>query len=285
MKLTDKFTQALAYAERLHRNQTRKGNDIPYVAHLLAVCATVLEHGGDEDVAIAALLHDAVEDQGGEKTQSAIEAMFEPRVARIVAACTDTTSADPSTKAPWEERKRRHIVKLATVDADVALVTAADKLHNLTAIIRDVRRDGPETLSRFNAGPDQQLWYFTAVAAAIGRHRAVAPVGEIEEGVQVLASLLNIAVPKLEPAACDGGPAGGGESASKKTINDLIREKPELFDYEDCRPPSESNYWPSDPDSTLSPAVRERLKQLGKYDEYIAEGKRRAAEARRRATE
>jgi (p)ppGpp synthase/HD superfamily hydrolase len=160
MKLTERFAQALAYAERLHRTQTRKGNDIPYVAHLLAVCATVLEHGGDEDVAIAALLHDAVEDQGGLETQSAIEAKFGSSVARIIAACTDSTSADPATKAPWEERKRRHIAKLATVDADVALVTAADKLHNLTAIIRDVRREGPGTLSRFNAKPDQQLWYF-----------------------------------------------------------------------------------------------------------------------------
>jgi (p)ppGpp synthase/HD superfamily hydrolase len=106
-------------------------NDIPYVAHLLAVCATVLEWGGDEDVAIAALLHDAVEDQGGLPTLKAIEEKFGARVARIVATCTDSTSSDPTAKPDWEVRKRAHIAKLATVDADVALVTAADKLHNL----------------------------------------------------------------------------------------------------------------------------------------------------------
>ena len=162
--LTDKFSEALVYAERLHRRQRRKGNDIPYVAHLLAVSATVLEHGGDEDTAIAALLHDAVEDQGGVKTLREIEAKFGPRVARIVEACTDSLCEDPAEKAPWEDRKRAHLAHLAHADADVALVTAADKLH------------GPATLARFKAGPDRQLWYFREVAKALGRHRATAPV-------------------------------------------------------------------------------------------------------------
>lgn len=193
--MTDRFADALAFAERLHRSQTRKGNDIPYVAHLLAVCATVLEWGGSEDTAIAALLHDAVEDQGGLETLIAIEARYGPRVAEIVAACTDSASPDPEAKAPWEDRKGKHIAKLSEASADVALVTAADKLHNLTAMIRDVRRDGPATLSRFNAPPERLLWYFASIATAIAPHRAVAPVDEIDDGVLVLASLLDLAVP------------------------------------------------------------------------------------------
>ena len=209
MKLTDRFSDALTFAERLHRTQTRKGNDIPYVAHLMAVCATVLEWGGDEDTAIAALLHDAVEDQGGLPTLRTIEEQFGPRVAKIVAACTDSTSVDPTTKPDWEVRKRAHIAKLATIDADVALVTAADKLHNLTAIIRDVRQQGPATMSRFNAKPDRLVWYFVSVAVAISQHRAVAPVGEIEEGVQVLASLVNLAVPVADLVSAGGGVTAG----------------------------------------------------------------------------
>jgi (p)ppGpp synthase/HD superfamily hydrolase len=150
--LTDRFAEALTYAERLHRKQTRKGNDIPYVAHLMAVSATVLEWGGDEDIAIAALLHDAVEDQGGVDTLREIEARFGGRVAGIVMGCTDSTSSDLAAKAPWEERKRHHVAELAQASPDIALVTAADKLHNLTAMIRDVRKHGPATMRRQDLG-------------------------------------------------------------------------------------------------------------------------------------
>jgi (p)ppGpp synthase/HD superfamily hydrolase len=160
----------------------------------------VLEHGGDEDTAIAGLLHDAVEDQGGPEALREIELRFGPRVAGIVKACSDSTSSDPAAKEPWEVRKRAHIAKLATVEVDVALVTAADKLHNLTAMIRDIRREGPGTLSRFNAAPAQLVWYFASVASAIARHRAIAPVGEIEEGVHELASLLGLPVRFVEGA-------------------------------------------------------------------------------------
>jgi (p)ppGpp synthase/HD superfamily hydrolase len=192
--LTDRFARALVYAERLHRRQRRKGNDIPYVAHLLAVSATVLEHSGDEDTAIAALLHDAVEDQGGLPTLREIETQFGRRVATVVEACTDSVSADPAAKLPWDDRKRSYLAHLIHADADVALVAAADKLHNLTAMIRDVRRDGPAAMRRFRAGPDRQLWYFREVAKALGRHRATAPVEEIERGVETLAGLLDHAV-------------------------------------------------------------------------------------------
>lgn len=193
--LTDRFAEALTYAERLHRKQTRKGNDIPYVAHLMAVSATVLEWGGDEDIAIAALLHDAVEDQGGVDTLREIEARFGGRVAGIVMGCTDSTSSDPAAKAPWEERKRHHVAELAQASLDIALVTAADKLHNLTAMIRDVRKHGPATMGRFNAKPERLLWYFASIASALRQHRDSVPADEIESGVETLASLLGLKAP------------------------------------------------------------------------------------------
>jgi (p)ppGpp synthase/HD superfamily hydrolase len=191
--LTDRFADALAYAERLHRTQTRKGNRIPYVAHLMAVCATVLEWGGDEDTAIAALLHDAVEDQGGLETLTDIRIRFGDRVAGIVAACSDSTTADSGKKAPWLERKRRHIDHLAGAGMDVALVTAADKLHNITAMIRDIRRHGAETMKRFNATPEQVVWYNRQIVGAMAEHRDVAPVTDLEEATATLAGLLHVA--------------------------------------------------------------------------------------------
>ncbi len=190
--LTDRLSNAFAYAERLHRQQTRKGNDIPYVAHLMAVCATVLEWGGDEDVAIAALFHDAVEDQGGLDTLNEIMARFGERVAEIVTACSDSMTTDKAVKAPWEERKKVTVSKLRDASLDVALVTAADKLHNLSALVRDVRREGPATMSRFNAAPDRIVWYHGAVAEALDRHRERVPVGEIEQANAELATLLGV---------------------------------------------------------------------------------------------
>jgi (p)ppGpp synthase/HD superfamily hydrolase len=189
MNLTDRFADALGYAEKLHRDQTRKGNDIPYVAHLLAVAATVLEWGCDEDTAIAALLHDAVEDQGGLATAQVIRERFGDRVADVVLACTDSVSENPSQKPPWEARKRAYIAKLARADRQVALITAADKLHNLTAIVRDVKAYGPETLTRFNA-PDRLLWYYTSVIAALATHDDPAPLGELQARARELAGLL-----------------------------------------------------------------------------------------------
>ncbi len=189
MILTDRFTDALAFAERLHRTQSRKGNDVPYVAHLLAVCATVLEWGGDEETAIAALLHDAVEDQGGLATLDAIRDRYGERVAGIVLTCTDSTSADPAAKAPWEERKRAHLAKIRQAGPEVALVTAADKLHNLSAMIRDIRRFGPATLERFNAKPDRLVWYVRAMAEALAPYAAMAPVDEIRAGAETLERL------------------------------------------------------------------------------------------------
>jgi (p)ppGpp synthase/HD superfamily hydrolase len=192
--LTDRFSEALTYAERLHRRQFRKGNDIPYVAHLLAVCSLVLEWGGQEDTAIASLLHDAAEDQGGEATLAEIRRRFGDRVADAVLACSDSLTATKEAKAPWRERKLRHVQKLRTCVPDAILITAADKLHNLSALIRDVRRDGPQTMSRFNAEPAHIIWYHREVVAALRMRDECPPqfVGEIEIAISTLEKLLGM---------------------------------------------------------------------------------------------
>jgi (p)ppGpp synthase/HD superfamily hydrolase len=192
--LTDRFADALTYAEHLHRRQVRKGNDIPYVAHLLAVCSIVLEWGGDEDTAIAALLHDAVEDQGGEATLLDIRRRFGTRVAEIVVACSDSVTADKSDKAPWRDRKLNQVRKLRECLPEAALVMAADKLHNVAALVRDVRREGAPTMDRFNAEPAQIIWYHREIVSGL-RERSECPqslVTKLEAAVTTLAELLNL---------------------------------------------------------------------------------------------
>jgi (p)ppGpp synthase/HD superfamily hydrolase len=187
--LTDRFTDALTFAEQLHRTQTRKGNDIPYVAHLMAVTAIVLEWGADEDTAIAALLDDAVEDQGGEATAELIRARYGDRVTDLVLHCTDSASADPAQKRPWLERKTAYLERLAHADQPAALITAADKLHNITATLRDVRTHGPETLARFNE-PALVIWYNRAVADALAPHAGRVPIAELRSATEELARLV-----------------------------------------------------------------------------------------------
>jgi (p)ppGpp synthase/HD superfamily hydrolase len=125
--LTRRFELALQFASGLHHSQCRKGTPIPYISHLMAVSALVLEAGGDEDLAIAALLHDAVEDQGGAPTLQIIRRMFGDRVANVVMECSDT---DREPKPPWRERKERYLTHLLSASADALLVSMADKLHN-----------------------------------------------------------------------------------------------------------------------------------------------------------
>jgi (p)ppGpp synthase/HD superfamily hydrolase len=191
--LTDRFADALTFAEKIHRDQRRKGNDIPYVAHLMAVTATVLEWDGDEDTAIAALLHDAVEDQGGVPMAEEIRRRFGDRVAELVLHCTDSTSTDPATKPPWEERKTAYLARLASAGPEAALITAADKIHNLTATIRDVRAHGLAALDRF-ARPDRLVWYYASVAAAIAQHEGRVPLNELREAAATLEALVTPAV-------------------------------------------------------------------------------------------
>ena len=161
-----RFRAALVLAAEVHADQRRKGTEIPYVAHVLAVTAIVLEHGGDEDEAIAALLHDAVEDGGGRPMLERIRNEFGERVAMIVDGCTDAY-VDP--KPPWAERKRAYLAELATEDDAVVLVSAADKLHNATAILNDHRTVGDAVWGRFRATPEETVGYYVALAAVYRR--------------------------------------------------------------------------------------------------------------------
>lgn len=161
--LTDRFDEALAYASRIHRDQRRKDTAIPYVSHLLAVASLTLEHGGDEDQAIAALLHDAAEDQGGAERLADIEARFGPGVAAIVADCTDSW-AEP--RPPWRERKAAYVAALAGKPARSLLVSLADKTHNARAIVGDLRRHGDDLWPRFTGGKAGTLWYYGTLARA-----------------------------------------------------------------------------------------------------------------------
>src|SRR5881227_3632367 len=136
MELSTRFEDALTFATRLHADQTRKGTSIPYISHLLAVTSIVLEQGGNEDEAIAALLHDAIEDQGGAPTREEIRRRFGDTVVAIVDGCTDT---EVMPKPPWRERKEAYIAHIREASTAVRLVSAADKLHNARAVLADYR--------------------------------------------------------------------------------------------------------------------------------------------------
>ena len=160
--LTEKFHLAMKYATFWHRHQVRKSTDLTYILHPLGVASLVLEAGGNEDEAIAALLHDVPEDCGGQVMLEEIEALFGPRVAEIVAGCSDTLVEDRANKPEWRVRKQNHIDEIkASSDMGLHLVTAADKLHNARAIVTDLQNDGPIVWNRFNAGQEDILWYYT----------------------------------------------------------------------------------------------------------------------------
>ena len=186
MALSTRFDDALVYAARLHANQTRKGTTIPYIAHLLAVASIALEHGADEDTAIAALLHDAVEDQGGAVTRAEIQRRFGDKVTMIVDGCTDT---DIVPKPPWRARKQAYIAHLADAAPETRLVSAADKLHNARAILSDYRRSGDTLWNRFNGGKDGTLWYYQALAQAFAIYGPADIAAELKRTVQELVSL------------------------------------------------------------------------------------------------
>lgn len=181
--LSPRFDEALTFAVDLHREQPRKGTGVPYVSHLLSVAALVLEHGGSEDQAIAALLHDAVEDQGGRPTAERIRERFGDLVADIVDGCTDT---DISPKPPWRERKEAYLARVRREPAHVRLVSAADKLHNARTMVTDLRIHGPALWERFNAGRDETLWYLESLVAAF-REAGSMPI--VEELARTVAEL------------------------------------------------------------------------------------------------
>jgi (p)ppGpp synthase/HD superfamily hydrolase len=156
----------------------RKGTKIPYLSHLLSACALVLESGGTEDEAIAALLHDAVEDQGGAPILAEIERRFGGAVAAIVKGCTDSDT--PDEKPPWRPRKEAYIAHLREAPLPVRRVSAADKLHNARSIVADLHRLGPALFSRFTGGRDGTLWYYETLSGVF----AQAGVGFLAEELQ-----------------------------------------------------------------------------------------------------
>jgi (p)ppGpp synthase/HD superfamily hydrolase len=164
MILSEAFARAMVDAESYHHEQSRKSTDIPYVSHLLGVCSLVLEAGGSETEAIAALLHDAAEDCGGRPVLAAIETKFGPDVARIVEACSDAFVAVGEVKPPWRQRKTTYIEHLRRADESTLLVSAADKLHNLRAIQADFMQIGDSVFDRFSTGGSNKrvdvLWYY-----------------------------------------------------------------------------------------------------------------------------
>jgi GTP pyrophosphokinase len=183
--MTRRFVEALAFACDLHRTQARKGTQIPYVAHLLAVASLALEHGADEDEAIAALLHDAVEDQGGAATEAIVRERFGDRVAGVVRDCTD---ADVIPKPPWRERKERYVAHIRGASPSARLVSACDKLHNARAILADYRVLGEALWARFTAGRES-LWYYRALVDAFAAHGRTALVDELDRVVSELERL------------------------------------------------------------------------------------------------
>ena len=164
VRLSDRYFEAVAYASQLHEGQTRKGTNIPYISHLLGVSSLVLEALGDEEQAIGALLHDAAEDCGGESRLVEIESLYGERVAGIVRGCSDSLSEDPDEKDDWMKRKEAYLKHLAQADADVVLVSAADKLHNARSLWTDIQRDGTDTMKRFNESGARTAWYYVEIA-------------------------------------------------------------------------------------------------------------------------
>jgi (p)ppGpp synthase/HD superfamily hydrolase len=185
--LTQRFEDAMVYALHLHASQTRKGSGVPYISHLLSVAALTLEYGGSEDEAIAALLHDAVEDQGGAVTRAEILRRFGPVVTGIVDGCSDT---DATPKPPWRARKEAYIAHIPNASDSVRLVSACDKLHNVRALLMDYRIMGEELWRRFHGGREGTLWYYRSLVDVLRSGRTVQVVNELDRAVTELETLV-----------------------------------------------------------------------------------------------
>jgi GTP pyrophosphokinase len=188
MMLSERFIDALTFATQLHAGQTRKGSEVPYIAHLLGVASTVLEHGANEDEAIAALLHDAIEDQGGAATREEIRRRFGDTVTEIVDGCTDS---DTTPKPPWRQRKEAYIAHIPTASASVLLVSAADKLYNARSVLNDYRLIGDAVWERFQGGKNGSLWYYRAVVDAFRSTGSSPLFDELERVVSELERLVD----------------------------------------------------------------------------------------------
>ena len=182
--LTARFDEAFRYAHDVHATQTRKGTSAPYIGHLMGVASIVLDDGGSEDEAIAALLHDAPEDQGGRARLEDIRQRFGDAVARIVEDCTDAWDVP---KAAWAERKQAYIEHARRLPASSLRVSAADKVHNAYAILRDLRNTGEQVWARFSANADDIISYYESLVRAYrqaGGGRLVDELDRIVRGIE-----------------------------------------------------------------------------------------------------
>lgn len=185
MILSARYHRALALAYELHHRQLRKGSNVPYLSHLLAVSSLALEHGAGEDEAIAALLHDAVEDQGGLATLDRIRAELGDAVAEIVLGCTDSVATP---RPPWRARKEAYLVHLGSASPSVRLVSSCDKLHNARTLLTDFRLAGDALWSRFTGGREGTRWYYDALAARF-LELGAPPAAELRRTVDALLAL------------------------------------------------------------------------------------------------
>lgn len=179
--LGERFERALLYATRLHEKQRRKRSEVPYIAHLLGVTALVLEDGGDEDEAIAALLHDAVEDQGGLETLETIRVDYGEKVAGIVLELSDSYQQP---KPPWRERKEAYIASLGDSSPGAVRVSLADKVYNARSTLEDLRREGEAAWNKFNGGKAGTLWYYDELITAFSLHGQNPLLSELERVVE-----------------------------------------------------------------------------------------------------
>jgi (p)ppGpp synthase/HD superfamily hydrolase len=184
--LGPRFLKAFQFASKMHAGQVRKASKIPYIAHLMGVASVVLEAGGDEDLAIAALLHDVVEDCGGAPMLQKVRKQFGARVAKVVEGCTDT---DTYPKPPWRERKEQYLEHLKHADADTRLVSAADKLNNVRSILSDYREVGEFVWERFSGGREGTLWYYRALLDEFLHHPLNRVTRDLDLAVRELESL------------------------------------------------------------------------------------------------
>ena len=182
-----RLVEAFDYAARLHKDQKKKGTTVPYLAHLMGVASIVAENGGSEDEVIAALLHDAAEDQGGGKILDEIRTRFGNHVASIVHDCSDTFSFP---KPPWKMRKKKYLEHLETGDHSVRLVSSADKLHNLRSIVRDYQEIGEELWERFAGKKAGTLWYYRSLSEIFNHLGPAISATEIAHRIQELEEMM-----------------------------------------------------------------------------------------------
>ena len=186
MILSNRFSEALIYAASLHATQVRKGSGVPYIAHLLGTASIALEYGASEDEAIAALLHDAIEDCGGPTIREAIRRRFGDTVTAIVDGCTDS---DITPKPPWRLRKEAYIAHILTASHSIRLVSAADKLYNARSILQDCRQLGDTVWERFKGGKEGSLWYYRSLVEAFRQAESTPIVEELDRTVLELDKL------------------------------------------------------------------------------------------------